>query len=92
MFEPLRLGQLADRFVKVVEEGKEKWMPVASNEHDPSKQYRTGSMHELPPGSLKLAPLSYSHFLTALKKCKPSVNNEDLLKYIEFTKNFGQDG
>jgi len=92
MYEPLRQGQLASKFVKFTEDGKEKWMPVDANENESSKQYRSGNMHDLPAGSLKLPSLSYQHFLIALTKCKPSVNSQDLLKYIEFTKSFGQDG
>ena len=92
MYEPLRQGQAANKFVKISEEGKEKWMPVDSNENTPGKEYRNGNMHDLPPGSLKLPVLQYDHFLIALKRSKPSVNNTDLEKYIEFTKSFGQDG
>jgi len=49
-------------------------------------------MNELPAGSLLLPHLNLHHFEMALLKSKPSVSPGDLGHYIEWTKDFGQDG
>ena len=49
-------------------------------------------MTDIPSGTLKLPNVNYDHFILALKKSKPSVNLNDLQKYEDWTKNFGQDG
>lgn len=49
-------------------------------------------MNELPQGSLRLPHLTLKHFEMALLKSKPSVSLNDLGRYIDWTKDFGQDG
>lgn len=49
-------------------------------------------MNDVPSGLLKLPNVNYDNFMSALKKSKPSVNYNDLSKYAQWTKTFGQDG
>jgi len=92
MFEPLRFSQSAKRFVKVFEDGQAKWSPCPEQENKPGLEYKNGSMNDLPAGSLRLPHLNLHHFEMALLKSKPSVSLNDLGRYIDWTKDFGQDG
>jgi SpoVK/Ycf46/Vps4 family AAA+-type ATPase len=47
-------------------------------------------MNEIPSGMLRLQNINYEHFIQALNKSKPSVNVNDLDKYADWTKKFGQ--
>lgn len=47
-------------------------------------------MNEIPAGLLKLPNVNYNHFISALTKSKASVNVNDLEKYNDWTKKFGQ--
>ena len=92
MFEPLRFSQIAKRFVKIMDNGQEKWKPCPEYENNPGCEYRNCSMNDLPSGSLRLPHLTLQHFEMALLKSKPSVSLNDLGRYIDWTKDFGQDG
>ena len=91
-FEPLRFAQNANRFVGYISGGKEKWMPCMPSENVANRKYRNCKMNEIPSGLLKLPNVNYEHFLSALKKSKPSVNVNDLDKYVDWTRKFGQEG
>ena len=67
-------------------------MPVDPNENIQGRRYKNCSMRDIASGELKLPDLSYSHFESALKKSKASVGAGDLTKYLEWTKQFGQEG
>ena len=49
-------------------------------------------MYDVPAGKLKEPSVSFGDFMQALSKQKPSVCEEDLLKYEDFTEKFGQEG
>ena len=91
-FEPLRFCQAATRFVSYTSGGVEKWIPVDAHENFPGRKYKNCAMRDIASGELKLPDLNYTHFLGALKKSKASVSGGDLTKYIEWTKQFGQEG
>ena len=67
-------------------------MPCDASEDISSRKYKNCSMRDIASGELKLPDLSYSHFLSALKKSKASVGSKDLAQYLEWTKQFGQEG
>ena len=92
MFEPLRYSQSAKRFVKVNDNGQLKWSPCTEYENNPGNEYKNCLMGDLPAGSLRLPHLNLHHFEMALLKSKPSVSLNDLGRYIDWTKDFGQDG
>lgn len=83
---------MATRFVSYTSGGVEKWMPCESSENVQGRKYKNCTMRDVGSGELKLPDLSYSHFLSALKKSKASVGSGDLAQYLDWTKQFGQEG
>lgn len=70
-------------------EEKCKYMPCKEDEPDAIKM----KLSEIPESDILLPPkVIYEGFLEALKKVKTTVNPEDLIKYEEFTREFGQEG
>ena len=67
-------------------------MPCHASENIHGRRYQNCKMNDVPAGLLKLPNVNYEHFISALKKSKPSVNVKDLQKYADWTKTFGQDG
>ena len=49
-------------------------------------------MYSIPDGKLKEPDVCYDDFMAALTRIKPSVCEEDLLRFEDFTSKFGQDG
>ena len=81
----LRFAQKAQYFRPVSTPTGQKFMPIKSYENG----CRQCSVYDLPDRGLKLPELSRQDMLDALAKAKPSVNNEDLGEYVEWTKQFG---
>ena len=48
-----------------------------------------GSVYQLPANSLALPDLTTKDLLQALKNSKPSVSQNDLKQYMDWTKEFG---
>ena len=59
---------------------------------DPSPGCKDMGMYDVPSGKLKEPPVTFDDFMQALCKQKPSVAEEDLLRYQDFTEKFGQEG
>ncbi|KYQ91797.1 hypothetical protein DLAC_11689 [Tieghemostelium lacteum] len=57
---------------------------------DPQAQEMTWM--DIEPSKLKEPPISLADCLKSLRNSKPTVSSKDLEKYVEFTKDFGQDG
>lgn len=98
-YEPLRICQNAIKFRRCKnEKGEDAWTPVPPSENIPGQEYVQTSMEKL-TGRIVLPDLQFvpiliiqEHFVAALTRSKPSVSMSDLHKYVEFTKNFGQEG
>ena len=90
---PVRSLDKVRLWEQVMHEGVKKHAPVLGGQMDPSKTYFEGNMQELKDkGHTIYLETKYEHFLMALKSSKPSVSQNDLHRYIDFTKTFGMDG
>ena len=70
-----------------------KYAPFRGAQEDASKKYFKGNMQELKNnGHTIYLETKFEDFLSALKSSKPSVSQNDIGKYIDFTKTFGMDG
>lgn len=92
---PIRLVQAATHFKRVVAQdrkdltkSREYWMPCSPG--DSAAQPMT--WQEIQGDDLIEPPVSMSHFLKALVTVRPTVNQADLDKQVEFTEQFGQEG
>lgn len=59
---------------------------------DPAAEHTPGGVMSLTGTDVLLPSVNKSHFEQALKNCKPSVGQETLNKFKEFTSTKGQDG
>ena len=91
LYEPVRICQLATHFHKIADSsGKHEYLyePCSSGASDAIEM----NLFDIPDGQLSPIPVSYRHFENALLNAKPSVGQGDLLRFEEWTKQFGQDG
>lgn len=82
---PLRKCQEATKFIKTK---RGTYMPTYAS--DPNGVAMT--MVDMDPSLLQAPPICMEDFQSALTKTKPTVAQDDLLKYEEWTEEFGQDG
>ena len=89
--EPLRFAQTTTKFKKLFKDGMEKFMPV-----DPSTPVGSDiidcELYALPDRSLELPKVSLDDFLKSMKRSKASVSPEDLQDFVDWTKQFGEEG
>lgn len=89
VFEPVRKCQMAEFFRKVQHEGRSRYIPCSPGEPGAERM----KMTELQDKTSLLPPkVCYEDFIEALKRNKATVNQEDLKKQEEFTRDFGQEG
>jgi vacuolar protein-sorting-associated protein 4 len=93
LYAPLRLTRDSSHFKKVPGPGAGAddgvWEPCAADAADAVQM----SILDVPQGKLKdVELLGLQHVKAALLKTKKSVGSEDLERYEEWTKEFGQDG
>ncbi|KAJ2634050.1 Vacuolar protein sorting-associated protein 4, partial [Coemansia sp. RSA 1694] len=97
LMQPIRKVQVATHFKRVrypadssVPDGPQRdyWTPCSPG--DPHAIEKTWS--EVGSDELWEPDLSSSDFLKAVKNSRPTVNDADLEKQIEFTNDFGQEG
>ena len=90
IFEPVRKCQSAEFFKKVPGVNGMQWNYVPCQGNEPGAMRMT--MTELPDAKALLPPkVIYEDFLVALKRNKATVNEADLQKQEEFTREFGQE-
>lgn len=94
LMSPVRKIDKTRVWVEVKDEGKIKYAPFDEKvPRDPRDNYFEGTMDQLKSKGYQIhLATKYSDFIAALKNSKPSVSTGDLVRYIEFTKNFGMDG
>ncbi|KAJ1939060.1 Vacuolar protein sorting-associated protein 4 [Linderina macrospora] len=97
LMQPIRKVQLATHFKRVVRSAdrsqpdgsqREYWTPCSPG--DPEAIEKTWS--DVSGDELWEPDLTLSDFLKAVKNSRPTVNEADLSKQIEFTNDFGQEG
>ncbi|KAJ1943012.1 Vacuolar protein sorting-associated protein 4 [Linderina pennispora] len=97
LMQPIRKVQLATHFKRVVRSAdrseangpqREYWTPCSPG--DPEAIEKTWS--DVGGNELWEPDLTLSDFLKAVKNSRPTVNEADLSKQIEFTNDFGQEG
>ena len=49
-------------------------------------------MYDIPDGKLKEPAVEFDDYMQALSRIKPSVCEDDLKRYVEFTDKYGQEG
>ncbi len=91
IFEPVRKCQTAEFFKKIPGVNGMPWNYVPCNGNEPGAMRMT--MTEIPDSKALLPPkVVYEDFLIALKRNKATVDQKDLDKQEEFTREFGQEG
>ncbi len=89
IYEPIRKCESASHFVRIQRNGKDYYMPCAPS-HPGAMAMK---MHDMPNPEMLLPPdVCYDDYILALKKIKATVNQKDLEKQEEFTREFGQEG
>ncbi|KAI8323259.1 AAA-domain-containing protein [Martensiomyces pterosporus] len=86
LMQPIRKVQLATHFKQGQQ--REYWTPCSPG--DPQAVEKTWS--EVSGDELWEPDLTLQDFLKAVKNSRPTVNDEDLKKQIDFTNDFGQEG
>jgi len=91
LYEPVRIAQIATHFKKVPDESGEKeylWLPCSSG--DPCGVEM--SLYDIAAGQLKPLDTTFQHFENGIRSTKPSVGQEDLKRFEEWTQQYGQEG
>ncbi|EGR31425.1 vacuolar sorting protein, putative [Ichthyophthirius multifiliis] len=86
VIEPVRKLQQAKKFKKI----GDKFMPV--NDNESGSDIVEMNYMQLTQNNLFLPDICYQDVLQAVKKTKPSVGQDQLKDYENFTNQFGQDG
>lgn len=91
LYEPVRIAQIATHFKRVPDPSGQHpflWEPCSSG--DP--QAVEMSLYDVPAGQLKPLDTRVEHFEHAVRNTKPSVGQDDLGRFEEWTRQFGQEG
>lgn len=94
VYEPVRKCQNANYFLRMMENGKEMFMPILDselNKHDKSKLQKM-MLTDIKGEQLRVPDVTVDDFRMALTKSKKSVSKDQLGEYENWTKEFGQDG
>ena len=85
LFMPIRKCQNAQKF-KLMDDGF--YTPCSPSDPDGKEM----TMYDVPDGKLREPEVCLDDYMQALTRIKPSVCQEDLERYVDFTTKFGQDG
>ena len=91
LYEPVRIAQIATHFKPVPDPSgaaPHLWEPCSSGD----KAAKEMSLYDLPAGTLKPLDTTIAHFEHAVRSTKPSVGPEDLGRFEEWTRQYGQEG
>ncbi|KAL6950745.1 Vacuolar protein sorting-associated protein 4 [Hanseniaspora vineae] len=92
LMEPIRKIQMATHFKNVTPkddpDAQKKYTPCSPGDPDAIEM----SWTEIEGDELQEPELTIKDFIKAVKNSRPTVNQEDLTKQLEFTKDFGQEG
>jgi vacuolar protein-sorting-associated protein 4 len=82
-FEPLRIGIRATHFKRT----KGRVIPCSPSDKAGVRM----SLGDVSPDELALSAVELEHFLMGMSICRPSLSEEELKKYVNWTKDFGSD-
>ena len=89
IYEPIRKCESATHFMRVNKNGKDYYIPCSPSSPGAIQM----KMHDMSNPEMLLPPdVCYEDYILALKKIKATVNEKDLEKQEEFTREFGQEG
>jgi len=91
LYEPVRTCQIATHFKKIPDTtGKQPylWTPCSPGDSDAVPM----TLMEVDSNQLKPIDITKKMVLKALKNAKPTVGREDLQRFEEWTKQYGQEG
>ena len=89
IYEPIRKCESATHFMRVNKNGKDYYVPCSPSSPGAIQM----KMHDMSNPEMLLPPdVCYEDYILALKKIKATVNEKDLEKQEEFTREFGQEG
>jgi len=91
LMEPVRICQSATHFKKVLDKktsGNWLYEPCSPGDSDAEEM----QLMAVPSDKLHTPDVSVKHFEAVLKKCKATVGKEDLKKFEDWTKQYGQEG
>jgi vacuolar protein-sorting-associated protein 4 len=91
LYEPVRIAQIATHFKKVPDPAGVQdflWEPCSSGERAAVEM----SLYDIPTNQLKPLDTRVQHFEHSVRNTKPSVGPEDLGRFEEWTKQYGQEG
>jgi vacuolar protein-sorting-associated protein 4 len=91
LYEPIRISQIATHFKQVADRSGEHpylWEPCPPS----AKGAVEMDLYSIPAGRLKPLDTTIAHFENAVASTKPSVSPDDLQRFEEWTKLFGQEG
>eukprot|EP00919_Chromeraceae_sp_WS-2016_P050754 GHVR01120334.1.p1 GENE.GHVR01120334.1~~GHVR01120334.1.p1 ORF type:complete len:437 (+),score=83.33 GHVR01120334.1:38-1312(+) len=90
LFQPVRKCRTATHFKKVLVDGKGMLTPCSPADKDPTKTQCT--LMEVEPSLLLVPMVQANDFYTSLSNAKASVSADDILKQVQWTKEFGMEG
>lgn len=91
LYEPVRICQLATHFKQVPDPANptaQVWTPCSPADAGATEM----TLYDIPAGQLLPIPVAPRHFENALGNAKPSVGPDDLKRFEDWTKQFGQEG
>lgn len=91
LYEPVRIAQIATHFKKVADPAGQEpflWEPCSSGD----KAAKEMSLYDISTTQLKPLDTTIQHFEHAVRSTKPSVGPEDLHRFEEWTRLYGQEG
>ena len=94
LMQPIREVQTSHFFKRgtaVDKNGRENnnlWIPCSKSD----RGAKNIKWSELNPDEIGKLPATYSHFIQSLKKGKPSVSQSDIIKYKNWTREYGEEG
>jgi vacuolar protein-sorting-associated protein 4 len=91
LYEPVRVAQVATHFKKVKDPTGTYdclYEPCSSGEKNAIEM----TLYDVPSGQLQPIPVSMRAFQQALLNAKPTVGQNDLQRFEDWTKTYGQDG
>jgi hypothetical protein len=84
--QPVRKVLNATHFKSVIDEGKKKWMPCSPGDSGAVEK----SWTEVESDELKEPPLKMADFLKSLQAVRPTLNEADVRKFDDWTRDSGK--
>jgi len=96
MMQPIRSLQAATHFKKASGPSRTDPNVIVDDLLEPCSPGDAGAMEmtweEIDPNKLSVLKISYRDFQRSVKQNRPTVSQGDLGAFVDFTRNFGQEG